>query len=177
MFCSSANQAGKLSYCAAWFFRQDFIFYRDSNTGRSGEESCCNCSRFDTFLDIWENNDPKSNCIWLQDRSVIVRVIKILNQFGDCCSPDVLYRHDSALTQAINNEEVFVLGIFHPTSHLQLFGIIMIFQHFLVKETSQMESLFKTSQSQMIFSSETRLKSVGELQLYSPLQSSSSHTS
>ena len=36
------------------------------------------------------------------------RVIKILNQFGHCCSPDVLYRHDSALTQAISDEEVFV---------------------------------------------------------------------
>ena len=36
------------------------------------------------------------------------RVIKILNQFGHCCSPDVLYRHDSALTKAISDEEVFV---------------------------------------------------------------------
>lgn len=36
------------------------------------------------------------------------RVIKILNQFGHCCSPDVLYKHDSALTKAISDEDVFV---------------------------------------------------------------------
>jgi len=36
------------------------------------------------------------------------RVVKILNQFGHCCSPDLLYKHDSALTKAISDEEVFI---------------------------------------------------------------------
>ena len=36
------------------------------------------------------------------------RVTQILNQFGHCCSPDILYKHDSALTGSIATEEVFV---------------------------------------------------------------------
>ena len=29
------------------------------------------------------------------------RVTQVLNQFGHCCSPDVLYKHDFALTESI----------------------------------------------------------------------------
>ena len=36
------------------------------------------------------------------------RVTQVLNQFGHCCSPDVLYKHDSALTESISTDEVFV---------------------------------------------------------------------
>lgn len=36
------------------------------------------------------------------------RLVKILNQFGHSCSPDVLYKHDAALTKSITEESVFV---------------------------------------------------------------------
>ena len=36
------------------------------------------------------------------------RVTQILNKFGHCCSPDILYKHESALTESITTDEVFV---------------------------------------------------------------------
>ena len=38
------------------------------------------------------------------------RVTQVLNQFAHCCSPDVLYKHDSALPESISTDEVFVSG-------------------------------------------------------------------
>ena len=36
------------------------------------------------------------------------RLVQLLNQFGHCCSPDLLYKHDSALTKAISTESTFI---------------------------------------------------------------------
>lgn len=36
------------------------------------------------------------------------RLVQLLNQFGHCCSPDLLYKHDSALTKAISNNSTFI---------------------------------------------------------------------
>ena len=36
------------------------------------------------------------------------RVTQVLNQFDHCCSPDVLYKHDSVLTESISTDEVFI---------------------------------------------------------------------
>ena len=36
------------------------------------------------------------------------RLVQLLNQFGHCCSPDLLYKHDYALTKATSTESTFI---------------------------------------------------------------------